>query len=150
MAITLIEIIVAIVVSAVTGAIASLVAPWANWGVEKRKNKLLWRKGFINECKRIIGKNDFDLDIFRESSFYSNLKSHLSDKLKKEIKEKRKRYILGKRLALNEELEIVEQETKIKNNLFDEIAILEKSGVCFNLFFSKMLPNNCKIINQAL
>ena len=123
---TITKIILAILVSAATGAIASLIAPWANWGVEKKKKKLEWRKSFINECKRMIGKNDFDLDIFRESSCYSNLKPYLSNKLKKEIESKRKRYIPGKRLPLEEELEIVKQEAKIKNNLFDEITLIEK------------------------
>jgi len=120
------EIVIAIVISAITGAVASLVAPWANWGVEKKKKKLTWRKGFVDECKRIIEKKNFDLDKFKESSLYSNLKHHLSIKLRKEIEIKRKRDILGKRRPLEESLEILRQEQYIKNDLFGEIAILER------------------------
>jgi hypothetical protein len=124
MIMTTIEIIIAIVVSAVTGAIASLIAPWANWGVEKRKNKLLWRRGFINECKRKIGEDRFNPDMFRETSYYSNLKPHLSDKLQKEIE--RKRYVPGKYLDSDKRAKIMMEEFRVKKNLFEEIAFLEK------------------------
>lgn len=123
---TPIEIILAIVISAITGAIASLIAPWANWGVEKRRKKIEWRKGFVNDCKRIINKSDFDIDQFVETFYYSNLKIHLSNSLKKEIESKTKKYIPGRRLGLKEELEIVDKEIKIKNILLDEITLLEK------------------------
>lgn len=121
-----IEIIIAICVSAVTGAIASLIAPWANWGIEKRKKKFEWRKGFINECKRIINKRDFDVERFIVTYHYSNLKVHLSDLLKKEIEDKPKKYVSGIRLSLSESLNLVEKESILKNKLLDEITIIEK------------------------
>lgn len=122
-----IDIVLAVAISAATGAVASLVAPWANWGVEKKKKKLLWRKGFIQECKRIISRGSFELDRFKESSLYSNLKHYLSTKLNKEIEIKEKKYIPGKpHRPLEESLKIVRQEQRIKNDLFSEIAILER------------------------
>jgi len=124
MAITIIEIILAIVISAITGAIASLIAPWANWGVEKKKKKLFWRKGFINECKRMIGENRFDPDVFRETSNYSNLKPYLSVKLQKEINEKR--YTPGNVMSLKQRKELAMKEFFIKKKLFYEINFLEK------------------------
>jgi hypothetical protein len=31
----------------ITGGIASLIAPWVTWGIEKRKEKLAYRRGLI-------------------------------------------------------------------------------------------------------
>jgi hypothetical protein len=121
---TILEIILAVVVSAVTGAIASLIAPWANWGVEKRKKKLEWRKGFIQDCKRRIGEDKFNPDMFRETSYYSNLKLHLSKELQREVE--RKRYTPGTFLDADKRAEITMAEFKVKKDLLDEIALLEK------------------------
>ncbi len=124
MTLTLIEIIGAIIISAITGAIASLIAPWANWGIEKRKKKFEWRKEFINECKRIINKSDFNPDQFRETFYYSNLKIYLSDSLKKEVEEKR--YVPGSILNREKRIEISLKEFDVKKKLLDEITLLEK------------------------
>ncbi len=107
----------------IIGGVVSLTIKWI---IEKKKSRFLWRKGFIDECKKIINKNDFNLDQFIETFYYSNLKVNLSNSLKKEIETKPKRYVLGKRLGLKEELEIVEKEAFIKKKLFDEISTLEK------------------------
>ena len=124
MAITILEGIIFAVISAVTGAIASLIAPWANWGVEKKKKKLLWRKDLVNECKRIIGENRFNPDMFRETSNYSNIKLYISDKLQKDIE--RERYIPGRMLTSEQRKEIGMEEFRIKKELFNEISLLEK------------------------
>lgn len=124
MTLTLIEMILAVAISAVTGAIASLIAPWANWGVEKKKKKLFWRKGFINECKRVIEEGRFNPDTFRETSYYSNLKTHLNDSLQKEIDEKR--YTPGKVMSPEQRGELTMKEFVIKKKLLDEINLLEE------------------------
>lgn len=113
-----------IVLPAAIGIIASLVAPWANWGVEKRKKKLEWRKGFINDCKRIVDNPDFNPDMFRENRFYSSLKPHLSKKLQEEVEEKR--YTPGKVMGRDEKEKLAMKEFKVKKDLLDEIAILEQ------------------------
>jgi len=38
----------------VTGVIGSLVAPWANWSIEKRKQKLVYRRQLISEARQAI------------------------------------------------------------------------------------------------
>ena len=121
-----INILLAVFVSAITGAIASLIAPWANWGVDKRRRRLEWRKGFINECKRIINKRGFEITQFRDTSYYSNIKINLSKLLTKEIANYIGRYGHGKRLGLEEELKIVKKEASIKSRLLEEITLLEK------------------------
>lgn len=124
MGILTLEIGVAAIVAAIVGAVASLIAPWANWGVEKRKNRLRWRKGFIHDCKRIINKQRFSPEMFRETSYYSNLRPHLSDKLQKDIK--RKRYTPGRKISTKQRGKILMEEFSIKKKLFEEINTLEK------------------------
>ena len=38
----------------VTGGISSLIAPWANWGIEKRKQKLAHRRELIAKWREMI------------------------------------------------------------------------------------------------
>ncbi len=124
MAIAIEELILPTVVAAIVGAVASLVAPWANWGVDKKKKKLLWRKGFINECKKVINKTHFRPERFRASSLYSSLRPNVSIKLQKEMEEERR--IPGRIISLEDNLEIVKKEFKIKRALLNEITIIEK------------------------
>ncbi|MEK6945448.1 MAG: hypothetical protein AABW63_01510 [Nanoarchaeota archaeon] len=118
------EIIFAIIISAITGTIASLVAPWSKWGVEKKKMKLRWRKELISRCKEIINKNRFNPDIFKETSFYASIKPYLSQKLQKEVEEKR--YEPGKVMPREQKIELAEKEFDLKKKLFDEISFLER------------------------
>jgi hypothetical protein len=121
-----VEIIYSIIAAAVTGSVASLFAPWANWGIEKKRKKLEWRKGFINECKRIINKRDFNISQFRDTFYYSNLKINLSEKLSDRIDYHMGIGVKGKRLSLQKELIIVGKEEKIKRDLLEEISFIEK------------------------
>lgn len=115
---------IAAVIGAIAGAIAALIAPWAKWGVEKRKRKLLWRKEFIKDCKRIIKKRNFIPELFIESPHYSTLKPYLSDSLQKDIK--KRVYTPGKMPTPKQKRESIMKEFRIKKRLFDEINILEK------------------------
>jgi len=112
------------IIYVLAGGVVSLTTLLINWKIEKKKKRFLWRKGFINECKRIIGENRFNPDAFRETSYYSNLKLHLSNALQKEINEKR--YAPGKPLSREQRMELSMKEFAIKKKLFDEINTLEK------------------------
>ena len=114
MAISIIEIIVA----AVVGGVASLIAPWANWGVEKRKKKLLWRKKLIDDCKDRIDVSYDSHKSFRETHLYSNLRPYLSDELKEDIEAGNIKVIQVRRGRGS--------EYPLKQRLLDEINILEK------------------------
>ena len=64
----------------VTGSISSLLAPWAIWGIEKRRQKLAYRRELIAKWRRMLSqaasseaKNQTDLMKFleRHHDFYS-------------------------------------------------------------------------------
>lgn len=66
------------------GAIGSLIAPWINWGIEKRKLRLTARRELITTARHSLEaglkKNDF-----RESTIYSQLRPFLSEHTQKKI-----------------------------------------------------------------
>ena len=68
----------------VSGAIGSLIAPWINWGVEKRRTKLEARRRFIADARAELQHNT-DKEKFRDSVLYSRLRPHLSERNSKEI-----------------------------------------------------------------
>lgn len=68
----------------IAGAIASLVAPWINWGIEKRKMRLEARREFISVARRDVTKGS-DKFKFREGTIYSRLRPYLSERTRKEI-----------------------------------------------------------------
>ena len=43
-------------IALVSGAIGSLFAPWANWGIEKRKQKLEYRKELIKRWRAMLAE----------------------------------------------------------------------------------------------
>jgi hypothetical protein len=71
-------------VGLVSGAIGSLIAPWINWGIEKRRSKLEAQRRFIADARAELQHNP-DKKKFRESVLYSRLRPHLSERTSKEI-----------------------------------------------------------------
>ena len=108
----------------IANKVISFFTPWVNWDIEKRKRKLLWRKEFIDKCRKTIEVDRFNPDRFKETSCYSTLKLHLSNKLQKEIE--RKRYTPGSLLSIEKRKEIMMKEFRIKKSLLDEISLIEK------------------------
>ena len=102
----------------------SLISPLINWKIEEKKKRFLWRKEFINECKRVLDKNEFNPDTFRETTCYSNLKPNLSCILQKEVDEER--YTSGKLMSPEQKGELIMKEYAVKKKLLDEITALEK------------------------
>lgn len=66
------------IIGLISGAIGSLIAPWAKFGVEKAKARLLNRRRFIHRIKKKIEIEEFDFSEFMNSSEYSVIKEHLS------------------------------------------------------------------------
>jgi hypothetical protein len=59
----------------IAGVIGSLVAPWVHWGIEKRRQKMNYRRQLIKEWREEI---DFDVADFPNKARYSSLRPHLS------------------------------------------------------------------------
>lgn len=42
------------IIGFITGGIASIVAPWVNWGIEKRRQRLEYRRELVRDWRRMV------------------------------------------------------------------------------------------------
>ena len=68
----------------VGGAIGSLIAPWVNWGIEKKRLLHSQRVDRVRKWRNAIDNFNFKQEKFAYSSVYSSMKPHMD----KEIIEK--------------------------------------------------------------
>jgi len=77
-------IIVAAVSGLGAGVVGSLVAPWAQWKIEERRDIASARRQFIESCRSLI-VSDISSQQLRETSEYARLRPHLSETVRKQI-----------------------------------------------------------------
>lgn len=75
---TILTALIAGVVGLVTGAVGSLIAPWVNWGIEKRRKQFENRSELVHQWRDIIANADFDRSLMLKSPFYGSLRPLLS------------------------------------------------------------------------
>jgi hypothetical protein len=68
----------------IAGALGSIVAPWVNWGIEKKREKLKYKREMIKSWREFINLNS-DWDNFRDTAVFSEMKPFLSQYLISEI-----------------------------------------------------------------
>ncbi len=78
MDIELSKIVIPAVVGLLSGALGSLVAPWINWGIEKKKEKIKSRAQLIKDLREVLAKEEITNREFRNMALYSQIKSYLS------------------------------------------------------------------------
>ena|ERR1043165_349054 len=78
------ETIISAIAGFASGLIASLIAPWVKWNIEKKKIKFENKRKLIESWRNTIG-NNFDPTTFRETVAYSQMKNYLTDTIKKEL-----------------------------------------------------------------
>lgn len=109
--------IIAGVIGLITGAIGSLIAPWVQWGIEKRRIKQKRRIELLEEWRRIISKPNFDRKDLLESPYYASLRNLLKEEVRKEIERPSNSF----RVKLNSPTGNYD-----KDLLLEEIARIEK------------------------
>ncbi len=65
----------------ISGTLASLVAPWVNWGVERRRGRLNTRQSLLADARSTLIFYEYDNEAFRDTAEYSRLKPYLSKKV---------------------------------------------------------------------
>lgn len=98
----------------ITGTIASLVAPWSQWGVEKRRLRREERRAMLEAARQLISVLS-DPRSFRDTPEYSRLRPYLSEKLRGHFEGEAIAVVVG------------EDRGGLTAWLFDEIAQLEKT-----------------------
>ena len=66
------------------GIVGSLVAPWVNWGIEKRRERLRYKRELIRSWREYVNQN-FEWNTFRDTSVFSEMKPFLSERILEEI-----------------------------------------------------------------
>ncbi len=69
----------------ITGTLASLVAPWSQWGVEKRRLRREERRELLQRARQLVTTFADPQSSFRDTPEYSRLRPYLSPKLRKDI-----------------------------------------------------------------
>jgi hypothetical protein len=72
-------------VGLITGAIGSLIAPWVQWGVEKRRHRREARRERIAAWRAAVDRDDFEPRQFAGSDAYATLRAYLPEDLRQEI-----------------------------------------------------------------
>lgn len=72
------------IIGLITGALGSLVAPWVNWGIEKRKMRIEARRNLIEEARKELQKKPTSEE-FRDTAIYSQIRQFLSEDVRNEI-----------------------------------------------------------------
>ena len=63
------------------GVVGSLIAPWVNWGIEKRRLRHQARLDFVRAAHELLAQPP-DRGELRNTSVYSRLRPYLSDRTK--------------------------------------------------------------------
>jgi hypothetical protein len=70
--------VIPVIISGLLGAgVASVVAPWSNWGVEKRRSDREYRRGLIMSWRNGIAELTSEKEALG-SQWYESLRSHLT------------------------------------------------------------------------
>jgi len=122
------KVLVPAVTGLITGTIGSLIAPWVNWGIEKKKLKRKSQEDLMRSAREALSKEDLTNKEFRHLPIYSRIKPHLSEQAIKAIEGTHRQDAN----TSNEAIIVVMGEERnsgvnpFKNKVFDELAKLEK------------------------
>ena len=99
------SVIVSAIVALVAGAIGSLVAPWVNWGVEKRRQRFERRKEMVESWRQLLRDvSEFTvvenedvryaplIGLLSAHAAYFSLQPHLSQETRDAIEATRRRF----------------------------------------------------------
>ena len=78
----------------ISGVIGSLVAPWINWGIEKKRRALDARAKLVTRWREILGAEDFDRSMILNDPAYGVLAPLLGEKERKQIERPQNHLIL--------------------------------------------------------
>ena len=77
--------VIAGVVGLISGAIGSLIAPWVQWGVEKKRLRRASRQDQIAAWRTAVDRDDFAYQPFAQGNAYATLRPHLPKDLRQTI-----------------------------------------------------------------
>lgn len=99
-----------------TGIVASLLAPWVQWAVEKRRFQLERRQELVDDFRQALADHEGDIREFGGSPEYAALRPYMDPEVVEEWEDHRKFFVTGhrhtepRRHMLLDEVTRIEQE----------------------------------------
>ncbi len=94
----------------ISGGVASLIAPWVNWGIEKRRKKLERRRELIDGARQLLQGKSLRREEYRQCTEYQAICPYLSQRIRDEVN---RNHISG-------------GEDNLRNDMARELGGLEK------------------------
>lgn len=114
---SLINALIAGSVGLVTGAIGSLIAPWIQWGVEKKRKKHDRRVELISQWRQILMSPEFSREAIINHPLYGPLRDRLNEKIRREIERPANHFVVTLYSPIN---------SRDRNLVLQEVARIEK------------------------
>lgn len=107
--------ILSVIIGAISGSvvagIGAFIAPWVNWGIEKRRDRMNRQRDLIDKTRRgFSGVAALRREVLRQAPAYVAIHSHLSADLVNKIEQTR----------------IAGGEQEIQEQILQEVSALEK------------------------
>lgn len=84
--------IIAAIIGAISGSvvtgIGAFIAPWVNWGIEKRRDKMNRRRDLINNARIHLAGRTLNREALRLSPAYAALRAHLTAEVVNNIEQR--------------------------------------------------------------
>ena len=116
---TIVWIILPAAAGLVGGIIGTVIAPWAHWGVEKRRQRQTKRRELISASRALL-TSDMDLKTFRETATYAKLRPHLLKPVRETVE---------KLKPTDPENSNEQNEANIKERILEDIARIEREWI---------------------
>ena len=110
--------IIAGVVGLFTGAVGSLIAPWVQWGIEKRRKRYEKRVELVKEWRELVLNESFEREDLLKHPSYGALRERLTQKTRQNLEN------LGKVTHVHNDTSPFDY---YQQQLLKEIARIEKS-----------------------
>jgi hypothetical protein len=72
----------------ITGAVGSLIAPWVQWGIEKRRKRMDNRRVLLYDVRKLLDGKPLRRNEYRESKEYGAIAAYLSKSLKDRVEQR--------------------------------------------------------------
>lgn len=102
------------IIGLLTGALASLFAPWVNWRLEKKKSERLEKQKLIENLRQYALKNSIKDDDFINSVDYIRIRPYLSELFVTDLENQNETIVL-----------MGASRSKYQSDLLDEIDRIE-------------------------
>lgn len=128
MDIELSKLIIPAIAGLIAGAVGSLIAPWVNWGIEKKRLTRKNREELIRSVRVALLNEGLSNSEFRHLQVYSRIKPYLSEDVVKAVEGK----FAKDKPFVTEVVQVVLGNGRnsginpFRNRLLDELTLLEK------------------------